>query len=155
MNDPFAYCLLLLKRRLRSRYELDQAMKRRGVEEDDRQRTLDELTDQRFVDDLRFAWAWIHTRDRLAPRGASVLRQELLQKGIAKDIILKVIAERSELAKDEEDDQPTELDLAKKLAQGKERLYSNLEPEVRKRRLMGFLQRRGFSYDVIRRILDS
>jgi len=153
--DPLTVCLSLLKRRLRSRYELETAMTRKGIEAGDQERTLASLADKGLVDDLRYARAWIHTRDLLAPRGASVLRQELTQKGIAKSLIEQVLNERKEEAADECSEQPTDLDQARRLAQGKQRLYANLAPEVRHRRLGAFLQRRGFSYDVIRRILDE
>ncbi|MEI6477394.1 MAG: regulatory protein RecX [bacterium] len=155
MRDPLTYCLVLIKKRLRSRYELDQAMKRHEVEDEKRDEVLQVLTEQGLVNDTAYARAWVHTRDRLAPRGAAVLRQELMLKGIGKEIISEVLAERREQSEDEEDEQPTEDELARRLMAGKERLYANLTPEVRKRRLMAFLQRRGFSYDVIRRILDA
>jgi regulatory protein len=155
MKDPLTYCLVLLKRRLRSRHELDQAMQRHEVELEKRNEVLQVLTEQGLVDDVAYARAWIHTRDRLAPRGASLLRQELMQKGVDRDIILAALAERQEESEDEEEEQPSEDDLARRLVRGKERLYANLPPEVRKRRLMAFLQRRGFSYDVIRRILET
>lgn len=153
--DPYLYCLLLLKKRFKSRYELDQSMKRRSVEEVDRQQVLEELEAQGFVDDLRFARAWLHDRDLFAPRGKLLLRQELLKKGIEKDIIQTVLTERADNAESEEEDQVDEVTLGKQLVRGKERYYSNLTPEVRMRRVMGLLQRRGFSYDVIRRILDT
>jgi regulatory protein len=154
MADPVRYCLMLLKGRMRSRHELDQAMERKGFEQEDRQQALEQLVEFRLIDDLLFAKAWVRNRDSFRPRGASVLRQELLQKGIGKDIISQVLSERKEAAEDENEEQLSEFDLARQLIKGKERLYAPLAPEVRKRRLMGLLQRRGFSYDVIRRILE-
>ena len=149
-----SYCLNLLKRRLRSERELREAMGRKEVEAAEQDSVIGVLKELGLVDDLRFARSWVHTRDRLAPRGAFVLRQELAQKGIAADLISQVLAERSEQARTQ-DDQPTEEDLARRLVEGRGRLYANLAPEVRERRLMAMLQRRGFSYDVIRHILDT
>lgn len=148
------YCLRLLKRRPYSVHELEQAMQRKGIEAEERTQTLSQLAELDLVSDLRFARAWVHTRDRLMPRGAQLLRQELIQKGISKDIVQQVLAERAEEAAEEESEQPSEEELARRIVQGKERLYANLDPEVRYRRLMALLQRRGFSYDVIRRILN-
>ncbi len=154
MADPLPYCLALLKRRLRSARELEEGMKRKGFEPEERAEVLARLVENGLIDDLRFARSWVHTRDRLAPRGAPVLRQELYQKGIAKETIDFVIKERAEEAKEEDGDQPDDLELAAKLVAGRQRLYSNLTPEVRKRRLMAFLMRRGFAYDTVRRILE-
>ena len=129
-------------------------MGRKEVEAAEQDSVIGVLKELGLVDDLRFARSWVHTRDRLAPRGAFVLRQELAQKGIAGETISLVLAERAEQARTQ-DDQPTEEDLARRLVEGRGRLYSNLAPEVRERRLMAMLQRRGFSYDVIRHILDT
>ena len=153
--DPLSYCARLLKQRLRSRQELVTAMTRKGIEASAQEGALASLVELGLVDDVRYARAWIHDRDRLAPRGEAVLRQELLLKGIDRETISHVLAERRSQAADEEAEQPGELELARRLAQGKERLYANLPEEVRRRRLAGFLQRRGFSYDVVRRILGG
>jgi SOS response regulatory protein OraA/RecX len=56
---------------------------------------------------------------------------------------------------EEDESYPDEVEMGKRLVQGKQRVYANLAPAVRERRLMAFLQRRGFSYDVIRRILGA
>ena len=105
MIDPLAYCLGMLKRRLCSRRELIDGMTRKGIEASAQEVTLASLTENGLVDDLRYARAWIHTRDILAPRGGIVLRQELMQKGISREIIDQVLSERKEQAEDEEMDE--------------------------------------------------
>ena len=123
----------------------------KGFEKEQCYEALALLEEQGFVNDTHFAEAWSRTRDVLSPRGSYRLQAELIEKGIPKEIIAKVLSERRDLA--DEGEQLTELELAEQAAKGRERLYSNLTPEVRNRRLASFLQRRGFSYDVIRRIL--
>lgn len=154
-TNPLSYCLWLINRRLRSRYELDEAMKKHRVDEAEREDVLRQLTEHKLIDDRRFAKAWIEGRDLLAPRGEYMLRQELAQKGVAKELIDDTLQERREAMKDEAEDQPDEETLVRELIKRRARLYANLPEEVRRRRLMGFLQRRGFSYDVVRRILDA
>lgn len=153
--DALSYTLRLLKTRLRSEWEIDQALLRRGVEPDARHQTIATLKESGLINDQRFARAWVHTRDLLSPRGKIVLRQELLQKGIDPQLITEVLAERAQLAQEEDDDQPTELELAQDLARRKESSYARLDPKTRERRLGAFLTRRGFSYDVIKRILNT
>ncbi|MBU6389654.1 recombination regulator RecX [Patescibacteria group bacterium] len=153
--SPLSYCLSLLKRRLRSRWELDQAMERRGFERDARLVVLDQLEKQGLVNDRQFALAWVHTRDRLAPRGEFVLRNELRGKGVAEEIIAGVLRERKEEAADPEEEQPSELELARELVKRRQRGYERLPADTRRRRIAALLQRRGFSMDTIRRILNA
>lgn len=147
--DPVIYCLRLLKTRLRSSHELDVALERRGIADEERVTALQTLTELQLVDDVRFATAWVHTRDKLSPRGESVLRLELLQKGIAKEIIEEALEQRRQPS----DEQPTELELALELLRRKERQFAHLVPLVKQRRQIALLQRRGFSYALIKRIL--
>jgi regulatory protein len=154
-NLALSYCLKAVKTRLRSSRELEQALLRKGIEASIITGVLAELQGVGLVDDERYARAWIHTRDLLQPRGASLLQAELTKKGIPKEVIKAALLERKEQAADQESDQPTEDDLAKEVVRRKERQYAHLQPEVRERRLLALLMRRGFSYDVARRILGA
>lgn len=156
MSSSTSYALRFLKRRLRSAWEVDQALVVRGVDEVERLGVLSELTANGLIDDRRFALAWVHTRDRLSPRGEKVLRMELKEKHVPQEVIDDVLRQRRDDAQnDEASDQMTEEELARKLLQGKMRAYAHLSAEVRNRRLTAVLLRRGFSYDVARRILGA
>lgn len=155
MSSPLNLALRLLKSRLRSAWEIDQALAKRGVEEAERQAVLEQLRELDLVNDQRFAEAWVHTRDALAPRGEFVLQQELYKKGLDRDLIQSVLRKRKEESENEDEEQLTDIELAKKLLAGKERAYAHLTPEVRERRLMSLLMRRGFSYDTAKRILKA
>jgi regulatory protein len=152
-GDPFTYCLRLLKSRFKSRHELDEAMERRRVAPEKRAEVLARLVELDFVNDARFARLWLRSRDNSSPRGEPILRQELLQKGIAKDVIDQALrARRAAIVADE---QPTDVTQATELLARKARQYAHLDPETRKRRQTAMLMRRGFSYDVIKRILGT
>lgn len=158
MINPESYCLLLLKRRLRSGWELSQGLSRRGVEEAERKMVLQRLEEVGLINDRRFAQSWVNTRDLLAPRGEFLLRGELIKKGISQEIIEAVLSARKEKMSafsPTEEEQLNEEALGRRLLAGKKRLYAHLAPEVRYRRQMGLLQRRGFSYQTIRRILNA
>jgi SOS response regulatory protein OraA/RecX len=58
------------------------------------------LIQQGYLDDDAFARAWVDSRDRARPRGERALRTELIQRGIAREIIDAVLAERSAPAHD-------------------------------------------------------
>ena len=90
---------------------------------------------------------WVESRIRTRPMGRYRLYQELIQKGIDRDLIEKTLNNYRE----EEEVKP-----AKELAQRKlKKSYQNLDEVTTKRRLYGFLQRRGFSYDTIQEVLKE
>lgn len=59
---------------------------------------VDRLVELDYLDDRTFARAWVESRDRARPRGVMALRQELLQKGVPRDIVDEILDERSEAA---------------------------------------------------------
>lgn len=118
---------------------------------EERTQVLDELTEAGLIDDARFARAWVNDRDRFSPRGAFLLRQELIKKGLSKEDITAALQQRTE----REEEPVDELEQARALVEGRQRLYAHLPAETRNRRLMAFLLRRGFSLDTARRILNT
>ena len=52
------------------------------------------LIEMNYLDDEQFARAWVESRDRARPRGEQGLRRELALKGVPRDVIDLVIAER-------------------------------------------------------------
>jgi len=155
MSSARTYALNLLKRRLRSAWEVDQALLRKEVPTEERAELIAEFIGAGLLNDERFALAWVHTRDRLAPRGAYFLEQELRQRGIDKATIRLVMTKRAEEMQEEPELNPDEDEQIRTLIQRKERLYANLPKEVRYRRLLAFLSRRGFSPERVRRILSA
>ena len=148
--SPLSYALRLLKARLRSRFELDQALQRKGFLEQERLEILEQLEGVDLINDERFARSWITSRDRLSPRGVKLLKMELAQKGIAKEIVAQALSQR-----ETSDEPPDEVAQAKDLVERKERQYAGLPKEVRNRRVTALLLRRGFSFGTIKRILET
>jgi regulatory protein len=109
-----------------------------------------------MLDDRAFAQAWVESRDRARPRGQSALRQELALKGIDREMIVAVLAERSEAATagDSESggigaDQAAAERLLKKNRAALQRV-----PELRARRGRAYalLARNGFDPEVCREV---
>jgi regulatory protein len=90
-----AYCLRLLSLRQRSEREIDERLKGKGYREGVRKRLLDLLKKDGLVNDRKFAEAWIDSRLRSNPKGKRVLREELKNKGIQKEIIERVFTEKA------------------------------------------------------------
>ena len=92
-----------------------------------------------YTDDREYARRYIKERLRLSPRGTYALHMELMQRGIS-DEICKEVLDETELCETED---------AVKWLEKKTR--GQWPPdEKKKKQLYGFLQRKGYSYGVIK-----
>lgn len=137
----------LLQRRLRSRTELETALRRRGVPREEALAVIGELVRSGWIDDARFARAWIADRLALRPSGARRLRAELAARGVAPAVIAEALG--AQLLPEQEEA------LALRQAGDRLRRLQGLTPQVARRRLVGWLQRRGYSAGTIARTLQK
>ena len=136
----------LLARRERSRAELAVTLKRKQFPLDLVESVLAELEKEKLLSDERFAGAWVNTRRRLSPRGRAALTYELRQKGIRKKNIDQAISTYPHA-----DELAALRDLIEtRLAR---LTVSGVDPAKIKRRLLGFLARRGFTYEDVEQVL--
>jgi regulatory protein len=138
--------LRFLSYRMRSEKEVRDKLKKKEFAEDLITEVIKDLKRVNLVDDYEFASAFIRDRISNSPRGKILLRQELWKKGIKKEIIEKVL---KEYFKDEDE----ELILARELLQKRKKRYEGMDENISKRRIMSFLLRRGFSYDIVKQVL--
>ena len=129
--------LRLLSHRARSEQELAGRLRQRGLSPEVVRHEITRLRDAGLLDDEAFARSWVRDRAPLAPRGRRLLRQELRGRGVA--------AEIAEVAVEEADDREVALTLARQRA----RRLEGLEFEAFRKRLSGFLERRGIGYGEI------
>ena len=99
------------------------------------------------MNDVQFAREWTRSRIRLRGFGRRRIGQELKNRGIDAEIIREVFVE---VFSDE-----TEIETAKHVAEKKLKTMKTLDRAVRRRRLAGFLERKGFSSEIIRYVLKS
>jgi regulatory protein len=126
---------------------------------------VDRLVSIGYLDDLAFARAWVESRDRAHPRGSLALRQELAQKGVARDVVEDILGERAETAGDRQvapgvtavahgaavEDEAAERLLGRKGAM----LAREADPRRRRQKAYALLARHGFPPDVCRRLAAS
>ena len=86
------YCFLLLKFRLRSEKELALKLKKKKFSPQTIKDTVEFLKLKRFIGDEEFARMWIASRIK-KKLGLRRMRQELVLKGIGKEIIDREIEE--------------------------------------------------------------
>ena len=128
--------LNLISYRPRSEAEVQNNLKKHQIPEDTIHAVVNRLRETGILDDQKFAEAWIENRATFRPRSRLALRMELKQKGVNEEIIEEALVHVS----DEEQ--------AYEAAQKKARQLRNKEEQEFKRKLFGFLGRRGFSYEV-------
>jgi len=128
--------------RPRSEAEMRRYLERKELDEEAIGRVLQRLHDAGQLGDREFARFWVENRETFRPRGRWALRTELRQKGVDSDIIESAIAGVDEEAS------------ASRAAEGRMRRLRGLDERTFHRRLLGYLQRRGFGYGVSRRIVE-
>lgn len=132
-----------LGHRPRSQHEIETRLKRGDFTHETRASVLTRLMRLGYVDDRSFVQWWIDNRRQFSPRGQRALRQELRQKGIAAELIEEALQ-----ALDEEE---------QALAAGLTRAprWSHLPRQAFYKKMLGFLQRRGFGYADARTATDQ
>jgi regulatory protein len=135
-TQAFGAGLAALRRRERSRAELDEWLARRGFEAEDRALGLDRLEEVGELDDARFARRYAEDKRELSGWGPERIRESLLSRGIP--------LEEAESALDA-DSYDEQLDRAAELL---ERKGGDLDSDVARGRALGFLTRRGYEYEV-------
>lgn len=133
--------LRLLQQRLRSRAELEVALRGRSVPREAALAVIGELARAGWIDDGRFARAWIADRLALRPSGARRLRAELAARGVAPSVIAEALQEQ--LLPEQEEA------MALRQAQSRLQRLQGFPPHVARRRLVGWLKRRGYSAGTI------
>ena len=137
-----------LAHRSRSRAELERYLSRRGYADAVVASVLARCEDLGYVDDREFAASWVRDRIRLKPRGIARLRSELRKKGVpASDA-------EAGIARAFGEEGVTERDLLERVAEKRWRTRRTDDPVRVRRRLSGYLQRRGFPGHAIREVVD-
>jgi regulatory protein len=136
--------LFQLSRSMKTRYQLANILKKREIPEEIANAVLDRFTEAQLIDDAAFARAFVNSRIAISGKSRSVISRELKQKGVSAEDAQEALS-----IIDQETEDQTAYNIAKKRYQQ----LSSLAPDVRKRRLMGFLMRRGFSSALTSRIL--
>jgi len=141
-RSAYEAAINLLSYRPRSEKEMRQRLRRRGVAPDVIDETVARLHASHYLDDAAFAQFWRESRENLSPRSARLIRSELLSKGVDAGTATATV----EGLDDEE--------AAYRAASKRLKSLRGDDYDLFRRRLGGFLTRRGFSYDVVRRTLE-
>jgi regulatory protein len=105
------------------------------------EQVIQDLSEQDLLDDSKFAASWAESRDSNKPRSAYKIRRELVSKGVEKDIAGEAVRHLD----DEDSAYRAGLKFARKLRDADHLTF--------RRRLWGYLRRRGFSESVARQTI--
>lgn len=140
-NKAFNKAIRLLGYRQRSTAELTERLRKAHFASEVIDETVRKLTNLGYLNDLKFTESWVLNRINVSGFGKTRIKHELFSKGIDKETVEQVF---SELYSEEED-----FHRACELAKKQLVLYCSLDYETKKRRLGGYLSRRGFPANIV------
>jgi regulatory protein len=154
-DDPEArarqVCLRLLTLAPRTRAQLADALRKRGIPDGVADEVLGRFEDVGLIDDAAFARSWVESRHYSRGLAGRALSAELKQRGVAADEIRAAI--------DEQLGPEAEAAAARHLVEAKLAATRGLSPEQRTRRLAGLLARKGYpaglAFRVIREAIEA
>ncbi len=126
-------------------WEMTEKLRRWEVSEEAQARIMQRLVKERYVDDERYARAFVKDKVRYNKWGRRKIEQALWQKHIDEDIRQQVL--------DEVDDEEY-LSVLKPLLKQKRRSTKAQSDYEMNQKLMRFALGRGFTFDIIKQCLD-
>lgn len=140
----FQKAIKLLDYRPRTGKEIRQKLQQKGFEPGQIEQVVERLTSAHLIQDDKFAASWVESRNQFRPSSQRVLRYELRNKGIDEEIIDEALQGSVE-----------DLELAQRAAQKMVRRLANLDWQEFRKKLSAFLARRGFSYEIVTRVVKT
>ena len=125
--------------------EMRDKLKRWGIDESTQDRIIQRLINERYIDDERYARAFVKDKIRYNKWGRRKVEQGLWQKRIDPDIQQRVL---------DEIDENEYLNVLRPLLRQKQKTIKAQNDYERHQKLMRFAIGRGFTFDIIRQCLD-
>jgi regulatory protein len=140
IHRAYHHAIRMLGYRPRSRLEIQRRLRQKDYSAEAIDAAIERLLATQRLDDAAFAQSWLDNRERFRPRGAHALRYERRQKGIDPSTINEALTDLDEDA------------LAWAAVEGKIDRWRTLDQNAFRRKVMGFLSRRGFNYATVRAV---
>jgi len=135
--------LNFLSYRPRSTAEVRRNLRKKDLDDDVINAAIGRLERAGLLDDLAFAQYWVDNRKRFNPRGPRALRHELRRKGVSHAIIDEALVNLDEG------------EAVRQAAETGARKLARYESKAFRRKLTAYLARRGFTYSVIKPVVQE
>ena len=144
-NDAYLTLAALCAQAEHCQYEMLEKMRRWELPEDAQARVMAKLIKERYVDDERYAQAFVKDKIRYNKWGRRKVELALWQKRIDEDIRKRVL---------DEVDSDEYLSVLRPLLKQKRKSIKAVNDYELNQKLMRFALGRGFTFDIIRQCLD-
>lgn len=144
-NEAYLTLAALCARAEHCQWEMLEKMRRWELSEEAQARVMARLVEERYVDDERYARAFVNDKVRYNKWGRRKVEQALWQKHIDEGVRQRVL--------DEVDDE-TYLAVLRPLLQQKRKATKAASDYELNQKLVRFALGRGFTYDIIEQCLD-
>lgn len=136
----------IIERSYKTEKEVIDKLRLKGYEDKHIDSSIKFLKEYNFLNDNYYAEAFV--RDRLNTKGSQRIKQDLMRKGISKDIIEEKISDI---------DKNAEKDVARKLAEKKIGIIKKSENDIYKisGKLYRFLISKGYTYDIVKEVVKD
>ena len=146
-RSTYARALDMLEARARAVTELRRLLIKKGEPPEEVDAALERLRAAGVLDDANFARQLTRSKALGGGHSRRRIQQELAKRGVARDVSDEAI---EEVFEEEGIDEAAAIE---RVARKKLRLLGGLDLATQKRRLFGFLARRGYDSDAIARVL--
>lgn len=144
LQDAKSKAYQYLSFRQRTKRELEDYLLKKEFNRNTVETVIEVLKEAGYVDDLDFARTFVRDKTSYKNFGPYRIRNELVLKGISKELIDQAL----------EEEYHEELEELVDMVKSRYSSILHDKSDKRFRRIGGFLQRKGHSYDTIRKVLD-
>jgi regulatory protein len=151
MDDYEKYlnmALRFLTYRGRSEREVRDYLLKKNASEDIADRIIERCKEYGYINDEKFAKDWTSSRSTHRLKSKRIIKMELAQKGLDREVIEKTMDEGAGAGIDEDEQ-------ARQLVEKRIGRLKGLPREEIFRKLAGYLGRRGYDYGTIKRAIDD
>lgn len=132
---------------LKTENEIYKKMVSKEFNEDDINGAIDLLKEYKYIDDEAYCEYYVKDKININGYGMNKIKNQLYKKGVSSEIINRCIEEYV--------DDDTQFELALEVGKKKMNTIRTDDFSVIYRRVSNFLQGRGFSFDVIKKVMNE
>ena len=145
-NDAYLTLAALCAQAEHCQWEMREKMRRWELSDEEQDRVLQRLVSERYVDDERYARAFVNDKVRYNKWGRRKIEQALWMKHVDETVARRIL-----------DEVPDEdyLSVLRPLLQQKRKTTKAAGDYEMNQKLMRFALGRGFTFDIIQRVMDD